>query len=442
MAVQDFFYEKFIIRSADGSTEVDAALGQFRVISFSYYENILSPFIDGKILISSTSNVLESTTDTQNRSGSIYTGLPLEIGCEIFVKIKDSMGEGLNFSSKKDEYQRLYVNEVQVIDKSSTSETIQIRFISKIGWLNNTKRITKHYSGSISSSVEKIIKDELKFSKVDVTPTSNTYSFAGMSKRPFDLIVMLAKQSMPANQANPGYFAFETKSGFKFSSIDSLINSIPYSDTYYYNGSNESIYYAKDNRTNFKVQSLNILKDQNLINQIRSGVYGIKTVIFNPAAYTFTEINHTVNNNKLIKDPKFSKLGGDIDVPKIIDDDLKFGNKNHRIETAILNVGAETLKDNPNNNPMKYIAEASARYNVLFSQRHNIQVPVNTNLEAGDTINLLVEYIGDSKEQGPDQKQSGKYIIQALCHEFLPERTTTSLSLIRDSYGLHSSKSN
>ena len=102
MAVQDFFYEKFIIRSADGSTEVDAALGQFRVISFSYYENILSPFIDGKILISSTSNVLESTTDTQNRSGSIYTGLPLEIGCEIFVKIKDSMGEGLNFSSKKD----------------------------------------------------------------------------------------------------------------------------------------------------------------------------------------------------------------------------------------------------------------------------------------------------------------------------------------------------
>ena len=127
---------------------------------------------------------------------------------------------------------------------------------------------------------------------------------------------------------------------------------------------------------------------------------------------------------------------------KIIDDDLKFGNTHHRIETAILNVGAETLKNNPNNNPMKYIAEASARYNVLFSQKHNIQVPVNTNLEAGDTINLLVEYIGDSKEQGPDQKQSGKYIIQALCHEFQPERTTTSLSLIRDSYGLHSSKSN
>ena len=62
----------------------------------------------------------------------------------------------------------------------------------------------------------------LKFSKVDVTPTSNTYSFAGMSKRPFDLIAMLAKQSMPANQANPGYFAFETKSGFKFSVSASL----------------------------------------------------------------------------------------------------------------------------------------------------------------------------------------------------------------------------
>jgi len=442
MSIQGSTYEQFIIKSADGFTEVDAASGQFRIINFHYYENILSPYISGVFTITSTGNVLESTTDTQNRSGSLYSALPLEIGCEIFIKIKDVIGKGLNFSSKKDEYQRLYVNEVQVIDKSSTSETLQIRFISKIGWLNNTKRITKHYSGSISSSVEKIIKNELKFSKVNVTPTSNTYSFAGMSKRPFDLIAMLAKQSMPANQANPGYFAFETKSGFKFVSIDSLINSNPYFESYYYDGSNQSSYYKEDDGMDYKVQSLNTLKDQNLTNQIRSGVYGIKTIIFNPATYTFTEIDNTVDNNQLIKNPRFSKLGGDIGIPKIIDNDLRFGNKHHRIETAIVNIGAETSSNNPNNNPLKYIAEASARYNVLFSQKHVITIPCNTNLEAGDTINLLVEYIGDNKTQGPDQKQSGKYIIQSLCHYFEPEKSVTSLTLIRDSYGLHSSKSN
>ena len=57
-------------------------------------------------------------------------------------------------------------------------------------------------------------------------------------------------------------------------------------------------------------------------------------------------------------------------------------------------------------------------------------------------MNLLVEYIGDNKSQGPDQKQSGKYIIESLCHYFEPEKSITSLTLIRDSYGLHSSKNN
>ena len=41
---------------------------------------------------------------------------------------------------------------------------------------------------------------------------------------------------------------------------------------------------------------------------------------------------------------------------------------------------------------------------------------------------------------GPDQKQSGRYIIGSLCHHFNPEKSETSLGLLRDSYGLHSSQ--
>ena len=40
---------------------------------------------------------------------------------------------------------------------------------------------------------------------------------------------------------------------------------------------------------------------------------------------------------------------------------------------------------------------------------------------------------------GPDQKASGNYIIQCLCHYFDSERAVSSLCLVRDSYGLHSS---
>ena len=41
---------------------------------------------------------------------------------------------------------------------------------------------------------------------------------------------------------------------------------------------------------------------------------------------------------------------------------------------------------------------------------------------------------------GPDQSQSGRYVIQSLCHYFEAEKSVTNIDLIRDSYGLHVSK--
>lgn len=65
---------------------------------------------------------------------------------------------------------------------------------------------------------------------------------------------------------------------------------------------------------------------------------------------------------------------------------------------------------------------------------------MNTDLEAGDTIKLEIEVISSNKESGPDQKTSGTYIIQSLCHFFEAEKSVTSMKLIRDSYGMHFSK--
>ena len=55
---------------------------------------------------------------------------------------------------------------------------------------------------------------------------------------------------------------------------------------------------------------------------------------------------------------------------------------------------------------------------------------------------LEVEQISSScnRNIGPDQKTSGNYIIQSLCHFFEAEKSVTSMKLIRDSYGMHFSK--
>ena len=447
MAVQASKYEIFKIKSADGKNEVDLLDGPFaggsRVANLYYYENVLSPHVTGVATIVSTTDSAAKKGD-ESTTGSLHTFLPLEAGCELLLRVKTDIGKGIDYAVKSDPHRILYINEVQILDKSANSEIVQIRFMSRIGILNNTKRVTSCYKGNISESVAAICKDSLTIPKdrLEVTESSNTYTFAGMTKRPFDLISMLAKQTIPQNTANPGYFAYETKSGFKYVSLDSLINAEPNDKThhYFYNSQNKGVEQNDDDRNNFKVSALVVSKDQNLTSQIRSGVYASKNVFFNPANYQFTEIDITVEDGKLYKDPKFSTLGKKPDLPKLLDEQFKGGAKFHRVSTAVMNIGGADTNVDPNNSPELYYAAGATRYNILFSQKYSIVVPCNTDLEAGQSIKLEIENISSNKEQGPDQKSSGRYIIQSLCHFFESEKSVTSMNLIRDSYGLHFSK--
>ena len=92
----------------------------------------------------------------------------------------------------------------------------------------------------------------------------------------------------------------------------------------------------------------------------------------------------------------------------------------------------------PNNDPREWQAKSPMRYNLLHSQMMEIQVPCNLELRAGDVIKVEIERQGDDKELGGlDEHTSGKYLILHLCHHFDSERSFTSMTLARDTYGLH-----
>ena len=77
-------FELFDIISNDGVTTVDLVRG---VISFSYYENILSPMITAKAIIVNTGNTI---LDQDDEMSSIYNGLPLSRGEKVNIKIPSS----------------------------------------------------------------------------------------------------------------------------------------------------------------------------------------------------------------------------------------------------------------------------------------------------------------------------------------------------------------
>ncbi len=94
-----------------------------------------------------------------------------------------------------------------------------------------------------------------------------------------------------------------------------------------------------------------------------------------------------------------------------------------------------------NNDPRAYVAKAAMRYNLLMSQMIDIMIPSNLDLVAGDIIRCEFEKLTTKKEVGSfDINQSGNYLILDLCHHFDPKRSFTSLTLVRDSFGLYTKK--
>ena len=67
-----------------------------------------------------------------------------------------------------------------------------------------------------------------------------------------------------------------------------------------------------------------------------------------------------------------------------------------------------------------------------------IQIPCNVKLQAGENIRVEFETQAESKSLGGlDEHRSGKYMILHLCHHFDTSRSFTSLTIARDTNGLH-----
>ena len=85
------------------------------------------------------------------------------------------------------------------------------------------------------------------------------------------------------------------------------------------------------------------------------------------------------------------------------------------------------------------MAKSFSRYNLLFSQALNILVPLNVDLKVGDIVKCKLPLIGgdENGDHSFDKEMSGNYLIRELRHSFIPNQNTTSLKLMRDSYGLY-----
>jgi hypothetical protein len=419
-------YEEILIESNDQSKSIDLKLG---TISVDYYEDIFSPTITAKIVITNTGDSIDGQ--------SIYQGLPLRGGERVSLKIAGNAGRpGLDFSQKSD---YLYVSAITNVIGNNQSESFVLNLCSREAITNETVRVMNKYPSSspISTSVEDIIKLLGTSKKVTVDKTMNPYGFIGNMRKPFTVLTWLASKGVPEMKGDgtAGYFFYETKEGYNFRSVDKLIEQKPKATVF-----STDIADGENNDQDSQILSHATNRNSNMLEKLRLGAYSSYRVYFDPL--TFKLVPENAAERKFgIKDyagGKSKNLGEQIKLPKINQEsNLTLGDIPTRIVSGIMDRGTleKDASTEGNADPLKYQSQALMRYNVLFTQSLTIMIPSNTNLHAGDIIECNFPKTTTSKNKEYDQQQSGLYMIKELCHHFDASGSYTSAKLIRDTFG-------
>ena len=417
-------YDEILIESTtDKNRTVDLRTG---VQSIDYYEDLFSPTITAKILVTTTGSVIDNT--------GVYLGLPLRGGERLSMKIQGNTesNPGLNFSSDES----LFVSGITNVIRDSKQETFVLNLCSREAITNETSRVPIRFptSSPISVSAEEIIKKYLVTGKeLFIDKTSNKYGFIGNMKKPFTLLTWLASKGVPESggDGTAGYFFYETQDGYCFKSVDSLIAQ-DVSEVYTATEISDP-----NNKQDYQILNHVTTRNNNLLEKLRLGQFSTQRSYFNPLTFDYTRPEKGLFK---LEDyaGKSKNLGESFGMPPIKEgSDTTLGDIPSRLVTGIVDIG--TLEDGvsyeENADPFRYQSQAIMRYNIMFTQTMTITIPSNTNLKAGNLIQCLFPSTTVSENSKFDGEISGLYMIKELCHHFDAQGSYTSLKLIRDTFG-------
>jgi len=430
-AIQGYKPRQFTITSLEGRT-IDITNS---ILSVDYFEDILSPSI---YVIANCINKY-----------SIVSGLPIRGGEKVEVEIDTGSGD-FKFLGEKES---LRIYKVAGQEGTRMSESFTLMITSQENMTNEISRCGRKYTGKISESVKDILTNDLgttKFLDENIEESANPYKYYGAMRKPFKVLEWLCPKSMSARagETDPepkeipsekeeakgtmGFFFYENREGFNFKSIDKLtelVGSATEESVFRYNYTGKIIKAAQlDNR--YKIIDYHFDRNIDVRASLRFGMFTNQTFLFNVDDNTVTRYNY--NMDEEVGNKKMTKQDG-LSVPPELNE--KFSRIHVRAtDNGVTASGGGT--ENSGRSPAD-VAKANARYNLMFTQALNILVPCNVSLKVGDVIHCEFSEMDSGRSREPDKEISGRYLIRELRHHLSQGQSTTSLKLMRDSYGLN-----
>jgi hypothetical protein len=390
------------------------------VAELHYYENILSETVRMSISVVDTGQGDQGTTGSESVK---LTGTE-----KVHIELEDTQKQKISFTTS--------TNELHITGRERITEKLKdiefLELVSKEYLKNESVRVDKRYDGKISDSLTKILKEVLSTQKkLDIESTKNSRSFIGTLKKPFWFIMWLAGQSIREDTSalglSAGYFFFETKSGYKFKSIDTLFGQTPVKKYIYNNTVSTKIPTGYDG----KILEYNFVDSADMKDQMMMGTFNTSVNLFNSFESAFGCNPLDISTQESAITAAGTEYGKNLF--------KDFITKPSRFFTGNQSIGGYTPVDQSHEldtDKAKYLSSSTARYNQAYTVKVNITIFGDFSLEAGQLIycDFPEQSTKSTKEANP--RMSGVYMISALCHRIDPiKQCYTSLELIRDSYG-------
>ena len=335
--------------------------------------------------------------------------------------------------------------------------------------------VVKGSSLKISDIVDELLIMDLDTSRdLEIEETVNTEVVYGNSRHPFSIIQSLCPKSIPKTQTSGqsgdegtirgqalgacGFLFYErnnpnnSNTTLCFRSIDAMVSSTRVntgeSDSgekignVEIHGKNQPYEWrglgAIDSNkldANFQILNYVVEKNTDIRKAMATGMYANTTIYYNTLTH-----NVSFYDYDLVEQLEDKTLSNDniphVPIPNV--SRIMYRVSNH----GMSGMGGRGLDESGGSNADRAdVAKSTARYNLLFTQSLNISIPLNTKMKVGDIIICKFPRLTGGETKQADPLHSGKYLIRALRHHIEPNVNTTSLKLIRDSYGFTESVS-
>ena len=337
---------------------------------------------------------------------------------------------------------RMRVYKIDSITETAEREQVYtLHFITKEAFRNTRTTIKSAHEGPSDVIFARIMRDIIGTNKqLNIERARTNFKLLGNNMRPYDYLRMLARRTTSTQFESTGYLFYENHRGIHFRSWESLTQegdrNKPVKEEYFVTPKGDVVNPEEDMK---KVNSYEVIRAQDTLAGHASGLFGSKHYLYNrhTKELSITSSNYKTKFNKrnTIENRGFALYP---DNPEEESGKTYADFTDARIFTSSQDKSLHTQsatdeKDYSNN-------ESSLQDRLHDTLDHDqirlkVSVPGNTNLAAGDLIQLNIpsyESINVATDRIYDLYLSGRYILTEVVHSVNEVNYVTTFTCVRN----------